>query len=74
MPPADWDLAKRGHVVPDAELNADITSLEHMHSVSELSVCVRDSDNSEHVSGGSTGVLRPTGRSLSITRPTPSVS
>ncbi len=39
FPSADRDSLKPGHKAPDpdAELNADITSLEHMHSVSELS-------------------------------------
>ena len=36
FPSAEWDIPKRSHMSPNAELNADLTSVEHTHSVSEL--------------------------------------
>ncbi|KAL0030580.1 hypothetical protein WJX79_006164 [Trebouxia sp. C0005] len=59
MPLAGWDLAKRGQISRDAELNADLTSLEDVTSVSELGV---------ECESGSEPLAR---RSTSMTRPTP---
>ena len=36
FPSAEWDIPKRSHMALNAELNADLTSVEHTHSVSEL--------------------------------------
>ena len=59
MPSAGWDLAKRGLTSPNAELNADLTSLEDITSVSELGI------------EGESGSERVTYRGTSMTRPTP---
>ena len=36
FPNSDWEQSQCNSLDPNSELNADITSLEHMHSVSEL--------------------------------------
>jgi len=64
MSSAGWDLAKRGLISPNAELNADLTSLEDVSSVSELGV--EFESGSELLIGRSTSMTRPTPRLASV--------
>lgn len=66
MPSAGWDLAKRSQVSPDAELNADLTSLEDMSSVSELGI--ECESGSELLAHRSTSMTQPTPRLASVSQ------
>ena len=66
MPLAGWDLAKRGQISRDAELNADLTSLEDVTSVSELGV--ECESGSEPLARRSTSMTRPTPRLASVSQ------
>ncbi len=59
-------MAKRGLISPDAELNADLTSLEDITSVSELGI--ECESGSELLARRSTSMTRPTPRLASVSQ------
>ena len=66
MSSAGWDLARRGLISPNAKLNADLTILEDISSVSELGV--EYESGSELLIGRSASMPRPTPRLASVSQ------